>query len=136
MSDEARQLSVRDEARARRALLDAIQGTVHGYEVEHEGRAIAARYRPAIAATIRERLGPDPTDGSVPVLNALNFYADLFVEFAVDGQAVPMGRLALTLEALRVMVHVGPQIAAHVEVWMRMEINAQRPAVTDDTVQA
>ena len=132
MSDETRTLSVLEEARLRRELLGAIRGTVHGYEVEYAGRAVTARYRPAIAATIRERLGPDPTAGSVPVLDVLNFYADLFVEFAVDGRAVATGRAELTQETLYLMVHVGPEIVAHVEAWIWMELRAPRPGRPDD----
>jgi len=132
VSDEMRRPGVLGEARMRRALLDAVRGTVHGYENEYEGKAIMARYRPSIAATIRERLGPDPAAESVPVLNALNFYADLFVELLVDGRPAAVGRAELTLETLRLMVHVGPEIAAHVEAWVWMETMAQRPDRPDD----
>ena len=127
MRDGTRQLSVRDEARARRALLAALRGAVLSYETEHEGKVITMRYRPAIAATIRERLGLDPTADSVSVLSILNFCADLLVELVIDGRSVPMGRTDLTLEALRVMSHVGPKIAAFVGGWMQTEMASQGP---------
>jgi hypothetical protein len=136
VSDEARQRSVRDEARARRALLDAIRGAVLSFEIEHEGKTVTGRYRPAIAATLQERLGSNPTADSVPVLNVLNFYADLLVELVIDGQPAPLGRAALTFEALRVMLHVGPKIADYVSEWMETEMASQGPGRPDGTVQA
>ena len=135
MSDETRPFSVLEEARLRRDLLDAIRGTVHGYDVEYGGRAITARYRPAIAATIRERLGPDPMAGSVPVLRVLNVYADLFVEFAVDGRPAGTGRSELTQETLYLMVHVGSEIVATVEAWIWMELMAQHRGRPDDAAE-
>jgi hypothetical protein len=136
MSDETRQRSVRDEARARRALLAALRGAVLSFEIDHEGKTITGRYRPAIAATLRERLGSTPTAGSVPVLHALNFYADLLVELGIDGQPAPLGRAALTVEALRVMVHVGPKIAEYVGEWLETELASQEPGRPDGTAQA
>jgi hypothetical protein len=53
----------------------------------------------------------------------------------MDGQPAPVGRAALTLETLRVMVHVGPWVAAFVGEWMQSEMASQGPVQPGGTAQ-
>lgn len=114
-----------DEERSQAALLQAIRDVVLDFETEHEGHAITARYKPSVAMTMLQRLGPNPTADSTPAQTILHFYADLLVALAVDGAPAPMGRGAMTLETLRLMLTVAPAIVGHAGAWMQAETAAQ-----------
>ena len=90
-----------DDERATAALLEAIHDVLLEFQTEHDGKTIAARYRPAVAMTIQERLGATVALDSTPALAIWDFYADMLFDLIVDGTPVPMGRAAMTLDFCR-----------------------------------
>src|SRR4051794_21606205 len=99
-----------DAARNSAAFLDAIRAVVLTLETEYEGQSVVVRYRPAIAVKAAPKFPADDGGEDLVVMELLTTVADLVVSATIGGQPAAMGRSAMKLRTLTVLVGLFPAI--------------------------